>query len=188
MTSYIDSAQSGSKRTDDLEEFGVDCYCSTCKIDSTATTSEKRRQRLEDIRLDLKAYGGRRNERISYDLVPNHPKEALAVAEEAVTLLREEGLVGMPIAKAYRQVSKYSLHLGLVDKAKAYAIKELEVERYCLGMETEYMKEPGNAASWMKQVEFTVEKDKVKIRMCEKRGVKEKKKADKKAAKKAAKR
>lgn len=42
----------------------------------------------------------------------------------------------------------------------------------------------GNAAAWVEEIEQIVEKDGVKIRMCEKRVAKENKKAEKKAAKK----
>ena len=75
----------------------------------------------------------------------------------------------------------------MVEKAKAYTLMELEVERYCLGTETQYMKDPDDAESWMKHVDMVAERDQVIVRICEKRDQKEKKKADKKAAKKAAK-
>ena len=145
--------------------------------------------RLHDIKRGLAIYNGdlQDPDRISLRYVPRNPTEAVAAAEEAVMLLKEEGLVGMSLASSYRQCSKFSLELGMVAKAKAYALKELEVERYCMGTETSFVSDPGNAESWMKHVEWTAERDQVKIRMCEKRNMKEQKKADKKAAKKAGK-
>ena len=72
----------------------------------------------------------------------------------------------------------------MVEKAKAYGQKEVEVEKYCLGTETAHMRNPTNAETWVKEVKTVEEKEQVKIRMCEKRSKKEMKKADKKAAKK----
>ena len=37
---------------------------------------------------------------------------------------------------SYRQCSKYCLKAGLLDKAVAYANKERDVERYCIGADT----------------------------------------------------
>lgn len=193
LTSYVDCAQPIAERSDTLDDRGVDCYCPSCKMSATAARSENQRDRLYDNNCGLKAYDGKlnRDERIPLRLIPRNPTEALTMAEESVSILKEEGLVGMVLAAAYRQSSRYCLQLGMVEKAKAYAKKELEVERYCLGTETEYLndgKKGGNADHWMKEIEWMAEKERVKIRMCEKRCQKEQKKADKKAAKKAGRR
>ena len=115
---------------------------------------------------------------------------ALTIAGSAINLMREERLTYMALAKLHRQASKYSLQLGKVDKAKSHANKEAEAERLCLGAETTYLNKKGveegggNAAAWMNEIQRIVEKDGVKIRMCEKRVLKENKRAEKKAAKK----
>ena len=70
----------------------------------------------------------------------------------------------------------------------AYARKELEVQRYCLGTETAHMEEGMEGAEfWIHHLESVAEKDRVRIAMCQKRTKKEDKKAEKKAAKRAAK-
>ena len=101
LTSYIDSAQPISERTDDLEKFRVDCYCPACKSTPSAVRSEKRRDRLQDIQRGLRAYDGEseRGDHIPEILVPNRGEEALTIAEEAITLLKEEGLIGMTLAQ-----------------------------------------------------------------------------------------
>ena len=194
LTSYIDCAKPLDKRAEALEEKGIDCSCSVCTRGAVAFQSNKRRKKLHDFTRGLQGYDGKTDssaQRVPVSLVPRNPSEALAMAENSITLLREEGLLGMSLASTYRHCSKYALQLGMVEKAKAYAKKELEVERYCLGMETEYLndgRKGGNADSWLKQIEWIAEKDRVKIRMCEKRCQKEQKKVEKKAAKKSAKR
>ena len=188
LTSYINSAESISARNEALLGKGVDCYCPSCKKGAIARESEVRRQRLQEVISALRAYDGGSvpDKLVSMHLVPNHPTQALVLAEEAIALLIQERLIDMGLAKTYRQASKYSLQLGMVDNAKALAVKELEVERICLGPETEFL-EGGNADAWMKEILWKAEKDSVKIRMCEKRGMKERKQAEKKAAKKAGK-
>ena len=199
LASYIDCIQPISERNKDLETYGVDCYCTVCKSSSAAIASEKRRDRLHDIVRGLKAYNGQDSgpEPVPIRLIPKNPASALQVADTAISLLQEEGLTGMPLATAYRQASKYSLQQGLVEKAKSYAAKEAEVERCCLGTETVYLNDGegggdgrvggGDAESWAKWIDHMAEKDAVKIRMCEKREAKERKRVEKKADKKAAK-
>ena len=68
----------------------------------------------------------------------------------------------------------------------AYARKELDVQRYCLGTETAHLEEEG-AEFWIKHLEQSVGKDRVRITMNQKRTEKEEKRAEKKAAKKAGK-
>lgn len=193
LTSYIECAKPLDKRTEALEEKGIDCYCSVCTRGAVAFRSNKRRKKLYDLTRGLQDYDGtmsQSEQRVPASLIPRNPGEALTIAENSITLVKDEGLLGMSLASTYRRCSKYALQLGMVEKAKAYAKKELEVERYCLGMETEYLndgRKGGNAESWMKQIEWSADKDRVKLRMCEKRCQKEQKKAEKKAEKKAAK-
>ena len=88
----------------------------------------------------------------------------------------------------YRECSRFNLKLGLIDRATAFALKEQEVEHYCNGDETAHLASDMEAAEfWLKHIEDTAEKEKVKIKMNRKRAVKEEKKAEKKAAKKAGK-
>ena len=157
-------------------------------------TGEKRRHSIEQARSGLTIYDGEklRGARPP-DIVPREPNLALNMAEVAIDLMCTEQLVSMSLAKLHRQASKYALKLGLGEKAKSHAMKEAEVEKVCLGGETAYFNDVsstnhcGNAATWAKEVERMVEKDRVKIRMCEKRVAKETKKAEKKAEKKAGK-
>lgn len=70
----------------------------------------------------------------------------------------------------------------------AYARKELEVQRYCLGTETEHLESDMEGAEfWIKDLEQRAEHDRVKIAMNQKRTKKEEKRAEKKAMKKAGK-
>lgn len=88
----------------------------------------------------------------------------------------------------YRECSKYCIKLGKMAKAMAYARKELEMERICLGDETDHL-EPNNegAKFWIQHLGKMSEQEAVKDWMNQKREAKEQKKADKKAAKKAGK-
>ena len=192
VTGYIDCAHPVGYRSEKLHEAGFNCNCDVCKTSAPGTNSEERRDRLEDLGFALAAYDGKEVPGYIYkkSLIPQNQTQALARAEESITLLRQEGLVGMCLTSMYRQCSKYSLQLGMVEKAKAYGMKELDIERCCLGTETEYMNEgsgDGNAEAWIRHVEATAERDQVRIRMCEKRFRKEAQRAEKKAAKKAAK-
>ena len=155
-------------------------------MSATFRASEKRRHMLYDINKRLAVYDGNRTQGL-IGPIPQHPTKALALAKESVVLLQEEDSVGMDLATAFRRASKYSLQLGLVGQAEFYAKKELEVERYCLGTETGYMKDPENAESWLMHIAYAADRDQVKIRMSGKRSKKEQKKVDKKAEEKAAK-
>ena len=156
--------------------------------------SEKRRHSIEQAKNGLTIYDGKKLQgaRMPF-VVPKEPQLALHMAEVAIDLMGKEQLVNMSLAKLHRQVSKYALQLNLGEKAKGHAVREAEVEKVCLGSETAYFNDVGvldgggNAAAWMKEVDRVVEKDRVKIRMCEKRVAKEAKRADKKAEKKAGK-
>ena len=123
-------------------------------------------------------------------IVLTDPNMALTTAEFAICLMREESLIDMSLARLHRLASKYSLQLGEVDKAKSHAMHEAEAEKMCLGTETAYLDEKalteggGNAAAWTREIERIVEREGVKIRMCQKRVLKANKKAEKKAAKK----
>jgi hypothetical protein len=154
-------------------------------------TSEKRRRQIATIRAGLATYDGAASPGAEKpDVVPTDPNLALNMAEAAIELMRTEQLANMHLAKLHRQASKYSLQRGMVDKARSHAQKEAQVERLCLGTETEYLNAgqgDGNAATWANEIDRIAEKDRVKIRLCEKRGVKDKKKAQKKAEKKAGK-
>lgn len=161
-----------------------------CESSSAFAASERRRQRLAVLLGAIAAYDGTPDSTrpVSSKSVPRNSAEALKSAENAVSILKEEGLVGMWLATAYRYCSKFSVQLRDVENAKSFGMKALEVERYCLGTETDYMKDPENAESWLKHVDAMAEQERVKNSMNEKREMKEQKKADKKAARKAAKR
>jgi len=190
LTAYIDIAQASDEREENLAKRGVTCQCPACLPGDAFVTSERRRQRIFDFKRCSYAYEGdqvRASDVPAY-IIPRNPIEALDRAHEIIKLLLQEGLLGMELAQAYRWASKYSLQSGMLEKAKAFAQKEAEVELYCLGKETGYMSEPSNAAGWTKQLEDMADKDKVKFKMCEKRMMKEAKRLDKKAEKKAKKR
>ena len=68
----------------------------------------------------------------------------------------------------------------------AYARKEINVQRYCLGTETAHLEQNMEGAEfWIKHLDPSAEKDRVTIAMNQKRTKKEEKRAAKKAAKKA---
>ena len=179
------------ERAHNLQSFDVDCECPSCMPGKIHLTSEKRRRQIAKIRSGLATYDGTASPGSEPpDIVPTDPNLALNMAEAAIELMRTEQLANMHLAKLHRQASKYSLQRGMADKARSHAQNEAQVERVCLGTETEYLNAgqgDGNAATWASEVERIAEKDRVKIRMCEKREFKDKKKAQKKAEKKAAK-
>ena len=165
--------------------FCVECYCSVCKASDAAALSEERRNQLAVLYDALRANDGKATKYpITNKFVPSSPASALRKAEGIVQILKEEGLLGMCLANAYRQCSRFSLEEGMIEKAKAYALKELEVERSCLGLEADHLVEGGNAHSWMQHIQATAEKQQDWIKMCEKRIKKEQKRIEKKAVKK----
>lgn len=193
LTSYIDCEKPAQDRAKELLEMGFKCCCVACKKNRAARKRDTRRIRLYDINRALEIYDGKVEQAyyIPDYLIPQNPKAALAMAEEGLALLKEEGLVGMPRASMFRLGSRYSLQIGTIEKANAYAQNELEVERMCLVMETEYLKDgtgAGNAEQWIKRLDWIVQNEMAKIRMCEKREKKEQKRLEKKAAKKGARR
>ncbi|KAK5165512.1 uncharacterized protein LTR77_009041 [Saxophila tyrrhenica] len=196
LTTYIDSSQFFAGRDEDLKKYGFECACAFCQshepsllgpTTSDATKRDLRRAKINVVKRSLYAFEGE-HARADGICAPRSPSEALDRAQDLIKLLREEGLLGMDLAQAYRWASKYSLQFGVLEKARDYAQKEAEVELCCLGPETDYMGGSGNAASWLKHVQATAEKDKVKLRACEKRMAKEVKRMEKKAEKKAKKR
>lgn len=71
----------------------------------------------------------------------------------------------------------------------AYARKELEIEKVCLGDDVNHLEEGSKCAKlWIEQLGRLSEQEAVKDRMNQKREAKEQKREDKKAAKKAGKR
>jgi hypothetical protein len=187
VVSYVNCAIGIQERAEALEEFGVDCYCSVCRDSAAAHRSEEHRRDIYCSKQILAAYDGEsvKAQKLNPNFLPQYPGKALEMAETLVEGLQEEGLVGMDLAAAYRYVSKYSLQQGMPGKAKEAALKEAEVEKYCLGDETGWMEGAGNAASWLKHVQTTIENAGVKLRMCMKRELKETKRMEKKAEKKA---
>lgn len=193
LTSYTSNAQSRKHRRANLRGWGFECQCEACEGNSVVV-HERRRQRLEEIVQGLTVYqkADQLMRAISPYPVPRNGREALAWAEEAVSLLKQEGLLGVDLSSAYRQCSELSIAEGQLEKAKAYAKKEMEIERICLGESTtDWLNTPeqpyASANAWIKHLENLSEQDEVKLRMNEKRHAKDQKKADRKAAKKAAK-
>ncbi|KAK4540498.1 hypothetical protein LTR36_009136 [Oleoguttula mirabilis] len=171
------------ERAEVLDFWEFKCDCPACK-GPEVSVREKLRRRIVELATGLAKYdlGS-----LDYATPSNHSK-ALVWGEEVLLLLREQGLEDMVLAPAYRKCSRYCVQLGQMEKAMAYARKELEVQRYCLGTETAHMEmDMEGAEFWIKHVEQMAEKDRVKIAMNQKRTRKEDKKAEKKAAKKAVK-
>ena len=188
LTSYIDPAQPMVHRAHDLQHFDIDCGCPICVPGKIHIASEKHRRQIDKIRAGLAIYDGTASPAHNVaDVVPTDPHLALNMAEAAIELMRTEQLTNMHLARLHRQASKYALQRGMVDKARSHAQKEAQVETLCLGTETEYLndKAGGNAATWAREIERTAEKDRVKIRLCEKRELKDMKKGEKKAQTKA---
>lgn len=181
------------KRDEALQCLGFDCWCPSCNNKPPSRISKERRQKIEDVREALNIYEGLASEDDGAPdtAVPRHPRMALDMAERAITLMLDENLLGMSLAKIHRQASKYSLQLGDIGKAGSHAKQEVEIEKICLGSETQHLNDKaisasgGNAAAWAKEVERVAEREQVKFRLCEKREAKDRKKADKKAQKKA---
>ena len=186
VRSYVTEVGTAKQRAWALEHTDVDCECEACEGPS-ASAHEARRQRISELQRAIAIYENKRNDSGSVR-VPRNPAEALTVAENLVVLFKEEGLVGMNLADAYRDCANYSLQQGDIAKAIDYAKKELEVERYCIGTETAHLKEDMEGAECrIEHLRATVEKDAVKYRASEKRHKKEEKRQEKKAAKKAGK-
>ncbi|KAK5118169.1 hypothetical protein LTR85_008149 [Meristemomyces frigidus] len=190
--SYCQHVRNDRKeRAEVLAFWKFKCDCPACKGPEVAER-ERRRQKIVEL---ATGESSKQHYRLAkYDLglptygTPSNPSKALRWGEEVILLLKQQGLEDMELAPAYRKCSKYCVQLGQLEKAMAYARKELEVQRYCLGTETAHMeKDMEGAEFWIKHLEQTAEKDRVKIAMNQKRTKKEDKRAEKKAAKKAAK-
>lgn len=60
----------------------------------------------------------------------------------------------MELCKTYRDCSKYSLENESFEAAMDYAVKELEIERNIIGMETGHLRDGMNGAEyWLMHLE-----------------------------------
>ncbi|CZT25065.1 uncharacterized protein RCC_10793 [Ramularia collo-cygni] len=193
VTAYVSLQRPTSLRVDEVvKKWGFECKCETC-CGADQLASERRRQRLYEIDQGFAFLKEPVDHRIYataslHGMIPKTDGVALRWAEESVELLKIEGLVGMDMAKAYRECSNYSLREGQLEKATAYARKELDIQITCLGEDTAYLAPADDARVWIKHIEDMSGVEKVRLRMNEKRVQKELKKVEKKAAKRAGKR
>ncbi|KAK5136624.1 hypothetical protein LTR08_002638 [Meristemomyces frigidus] len=181
--SYIQHVRNDRKLRDDLLSFwDFECDCVACQGPEAALRERRRRRTLEHV-AGLAMY----DMGVGSSGAPSGPGQALAWAEEMVVLLKQQGLEDLELKLAYRKCSGYCVELGHLEKAMAYARKELAVQRYCLGTETAHMEmDMEGAEFWIKHLEQVAEKDRVRIAMNRKRAKKEDKRVEKKAVKKAA--
>ncbi|KAK4618381.1 SET domain-containing protein 5 [Fulvia fulva] len=188
-TTYILNVRTKEQRQEQLQTgWGFKCQCELCTgHDKEVAASETRRERMFEIDQGLAIFENN-NPLIRSHAPGSFPKstlEALAWSEELVSLLKQEQIFGMDLAQTYRECSKYSLAEGLYSKAIGYAKAELDVEKVCVGEETEHLKEGmEGAVFWMRHLENLGKGEMVRMRMCDKRNKKEVQKAERKKAKK----
>ncbi|TKA77424.1 hypothetical protein B0A55_04811 [Friedmanniomyces simplex] len=148
---YIDQLyRPADERQHALRRWEFECECEACE-GPKAMASVRRRRRVEEIHRVFDRVEGKSSSWFWQPVrMPRSATEKIQLAEELVMLLREEGLVGMPLAQAYRRCSKYGLEAGQGLKSLEYARSAVEVEQTSIGT---VMKLPENAEAWLRLLE-----------------------------------
>ncbi|KAK4494593.1 hypothetical protein PRZ48_013949 [Zasmidium cellare] len=137
--------------------YGFTCQCEACS--DTTGTNDSRREMLQALVWGLEEFHkGQPDE--GHFLIPSTGPDALAQAEQVITLLIQQGLFAMELTRAYRLASSLALDLGYHQKALEYASNEAEVEKNIFGTELDDLKKHGTASEvWIKNM-FVILKDK----------------------------
>lgn len=78
---------------------------------------------------------------------------ALVQAEDAITLMMQEGIFTTELAKAYRSASEFALQIGNSPRAMEFALNMEEVENNIVGPEVKDLVQQGVAAKqWVRHV------------------------------------
>lgn len=89
---------------------------------------------------------------------------ALAQAEDACTLLLDEGLITTELAKAYRFASDFALGLRQYEKALKYAFYERNIEQNIFGKEVGDLKMLGLASEqWIISIQLRMDENGIKL-------------------------
>jgi hypothetical protein len=131
------------------ENYGFTCQCRACTTD--IAMSDGRRELLGSIAWGLDQFRDGVNPTNAF--IPASHATALKQTEDLVTVLLQEGILGMELAKAYHTASMHALTAKDYDKAVEYARDELEIERNCVGSEVADLWRIGAAAGgWLQHV------------------------------------
>ncbi|KAK5696610.1 hypothetical protein LTR97_007913 [Elasticomyces elasticus] len=186
--SYIDQLYLPiEERQHALRRWEFKCDCAACE-GPEAEESAHRRRKIEGLTEVFARLEKKPRPASSSPLRVRMPKsvsEKSEFAEDLVTLLKEEGLVGMPLAYALRWASKYGLEAGKCLAALEFARQAVEVEQTCAG---NVMKLPDSAEAWLNKLESMAASDDKRFKAERERARKEQEKERIKNEKEEAKR
>ena len=153
LTTYIGGPGTYALRSERIEQlrvtYGFTCECPACS--DTTMQSDGRRELMGAVAWGLDQYN--QGATANHAFVPANPLAALTQAEDLITVMLEENVVSMELAKAYRTASTQALKLKDYDKALEYARNEAEVERNCLGTQLGDLRKLGVASEcWFREL------------------------------------
>jgi len=99
LTSYIHLLRTRGQRAAELKQWGINCDCKACK---DLQGSERRRKRMFNIDQAFAMYEKNLQSMAAFSRIklPRSDGEAVALGEELIELLKEEGVVGFDLANA----------------------------------------------------------------------------------------
>jgi hypothetical protein len=137
--------------------YGFTCDCPAC-VDRTGT-SDGRREAMASITWGLAQF--RDGVKSVNQFIPTDRIAALKQAEDLITVMLNEGLVTIELAKAYRTASRHALQLQNYEKSVEYARDEAEVEKNCMGTVLDDLKQKGVATEcWLREIFATIKAEK----------------------------
>jgi hypothetical protein len=133
--------------------YGFTCHCEACL--NTSGKSDANRVTMYFLAWGLEQFKAGAEATDPY--IPASHQSALTQTEHLITLMIQEGIFTVELAKAYRTASEQALALKDYEKAVVYARNEVTVERNCLGNEVDELRTLGVAAElWKDHVLQTV--------------------------------
>ncbi|KAK7707978.1 hypothetical protein SLS64_006800 [Diaporthe eres] len=138
-----------------MEIWGFECQCKAC----TNLEEEALRDHMVDLEMSLLHENHPDLPNTSLDgseEVARSPQQALEVNEEIAALLRHPiiDLQSISLCRIYRRCARLCLELDDFEKAKEYALKELEIEEAVIGTETDHLSEDlVGAKYWLEYLE-----------------------------------
>ncbi|TVY18236.1 SET domain-containing protein 5 [Lachnellula arida] len=119
------------QRQDELKKWGFRCNCPICEDTSRGRKKEEKRVELFRLDQELATYT-----RFNFQHGPEDSwKKALKAAQRMAGLQKSEGLLNRDLSISYHDAARYSARLGDASMALLWAEKELEVDRYCVGVD-----------------------------------------------------
>ncbi|KAL3423312.1 set domain-containing protein 5 [Phlyctema vagabunda] len=131
---YVSSGIEGvAKRQEFLRHYGFACGCEVCvPTTSYGRASETRREKIAALNTHIDTWWAN----IKPTTTPFEHALAEHVIRDLVRLLKEEGLVGPALSEAYNAGYECALKRNQRIEARKWALLELSVDTYTIGMDS----------------------------------------------------